>query len=168
MSALSLHRIDHDRRMARFYRLDTQRDLFGAWCFIREWGRLGRAGNPANTPTSGGNSTSCYDTTTSTYSVTREQRQWRQLRPVVQVRIAERMNPLKLGSILTVKQLRDTADEGETATLVRITQGEPTPVYILLYEHLGYEGFTPAQLAEEIPANRPAASPPPSPLLPPI
>lgn len=30
--------------MARFYRMDVQADLFGEWCFVREWGRIGRAG----------------------------------------------------------------------------------------------------------------------------
>ncbi|MGH6834124.1 MAG: WGR domain-containing protein [Methylocella sp.] len=30
--------------MRGFYRLDVQPDLFGQWCFIREWGRIGRAG----------------------------------------------------------------------------------------------------------------------------
>jgi predicted DNA-binding WGR domain protein len=40
----SLIRTDHARRMARFYVLDVQPDLFGAWCFIRERGRIGRPG----------------------------------------------------------------------------------------------------------------------------
>ena len=44
MSALTLHRIDPERNMKRFYRLDVQPDLFGLWLFIREWGRIGRAG----------------------------------------------------------------------------------------------------------------------------
>ena len=39
-----LYRIDPTRRMSRFYRLDVQPDLFGAWCVMREWGRIGRAG----------------------------------------------------------------------------------------------------------------------------
>ena len=30
--------------MHRYYRLDVQLDLFGAWCFICEWGRIGQAG----------------------------------------------------------------------------------------------------------------------------
>jgi predicted DNA-binding WGR domain protein len=30
--------------MRRYYRLDVQPNLFGQWCFIREWGRIGRAG----------------------------------------------------------------------------------------------------------------------------
>ena len=44
MSAIILHRTDPARNMRRFYRLDVQPDLFGQWCFIREWGRIGRAG----------------------------------------------------------------------------------------------------------------------------
>jgi predicted DNA-binding WGR domain protein len=38
MSAVTLHRIDAARHMSRFYRLDVQPDLFGQWCFMREWG----------------------------------------------------------------------------------------------------------------------------------
>jgi predicted DNA-binding WGR domain protein len=30
--------------MSRFYRLDEQPDLFGGWCCMREWDRIGRAG----------------------------------------------------------------------------------------------------------------------------
>jgi predicted DNA-binding WGR domain protein len=44
MSTVILHRIDPSRNMRRFYRLDVQPDLFGFWLFIREWGRIGRAG----------------------------------------------------------------------------------------------------------------------------
>jgi predicted DNA-binding WGR domain protein len=44
MSAIILHRTDSAKHMRRFYRLDVQPDLFGQWCFIREWGRIGRAG----------------------------------------------------------------------------------------------------------------------------
>jgi predicted DNA-binding WGR domain protein len=39
MNAVILYRIDSARRMHRFYRLDVQPDLFGQWCFMREWGR---------------------------------------------------------------------------------------------------------------------------------
>ena len=31
------------QKLHRYYRLDVQPDLFGAWCFIREWGRIGRS-----------------------------------------------------------------------------------------------------------------------------
>jgi predicted DNA-binding WGR domain protein len=41
MTAIILHRIDPAKNMRRFYRLDVQRDLFGQWCLIREWGRIG-------------------------------------------------------------------------------------------------------------------------------
>jgi predicted DNA-binding WGR domain protein len=42
--SVRLCRIDPDKNMARFYRLAVERDLFGMWCFIREWGRIGRGG----------------------------------------------------------------------------------------------------------------------------
>jgi predicted DNA-binding WGR domain protein len=32
------------KNMRRFYGLAVQRDLFGQWCLIRAWGRIGRAG----------------------------------------------------------------------------------------------------------------------------
>ena len=44
MSALILYRIDPGKRMRRFYRLDVQENLFGEWCLIREWGRIGTGG----------------------------------------------------------------------------------------------------------------------------
>jgi predicted DNA-binding WGR domain protein len=44
MSAIILHRTDPAQNMRRFYRLDVQPDLLGQWCVIREWGRIGRAG----------------------------------------------------------------------------------------------------------------------------
>jgi predicted DNA-binding WGR domain protein len=44
MTALTLRRSNPIRNMHRYYRLDVQLDLFGAWCFIREWGRIGQAG----------------------------------------------------------------------------------------------------------------------------
>lgn len=42
MRVVTLHRIHAAKRMHQFYRLDVQPDLFGQWCFIREWGRIGR------------------------------------------------------------------------------------------------------------------------------
>ncbi len=42
--SVRLCRIDQDKNMARFYRLVVERDLFGVWCLIREWGRIGRGG----------------------------------------------------------------------------------------------------------------------------
>jgi predicted DNA-binding WGR domain protein len=50
MSAIILHRTDPAKNMRRFYRLDVQRDLFGQWCFIREWGRIGSAGQVRMVP----------------------------------------------------------------------------------------------------------------------
>jgi predicted DNA-binding WGR domain protein len=44
MNAIILHRTDPAKNMRRFFRLDVQPDLFGQWCFIREWGRIGHAG----------------------------------------------------------------------------------------------------------------------------
>lgn len=44
MSALTLRRIDADRRMSRYYRLDVQPDLFGGFDLVREWGRIGSPG----------------------------------------------------------------------------------------------------------------------------
>jgi predicted DNA-binding WGR domain protein len=44
MTAITLRRIDPAKNMRRFYRLDVQPDLFGQWCLIREWGRIGSAG----------------------------------------------------------------------------------------------------------------------------
>lgn len=44
MSAIVLYRIDTAKRMHRFYRLDVQPDLFGAWCLMQEWGRIGSGG----------------------------------------------------------------------------------------------------------------------------
>ncbi|WP_334407664.1 WGR domain-containing protein [Bradyrhizobium sp. AZCC 2289] len=39
-----LTRIDNRRNVARFYKLDVQRTLFGGWSLVREWGRIGRPG----------------------------------------------------------------------------------------------------------------------------
>jgi predicted DNA-binding WGR domain protein len=44
MTAVILYRIDASKHMHRFYRLDVQPDLFGQWCVMREWGRIGSAG----------------------------------------------------------------------------------------------------------------------------
>jgi len=44
MNAVILYRTDRTKNMHRFYRLDVQRDLFGAWCLMREWGRIGQGG----------------------------------------------------------------------------------------------------------------------------
>ena len=39
-----LTKSDPARNMARFYTLDIQPTLFGEWALLREWGRIGRAG----------------------------------------------------------------------------------------------------------------------------
>lgn len=44
MPTVTLHRLDPARNMRRFYLLDVQPDLFGAWGVVREWGRIGRPG----------------------------------------------------------------------------------------------------------------------------
>lgn len=36
--------IDPTRNKRRFYRMSIQRNLFGEWVLMREWGRIGRAG----------------------------------------------------------------------------------------------------------------------------
>ena len=43
-SAVYLRRRDGPRRMARAYMMDVQRDLFGRWTLVREWGRIGSPG----------------------------------------------------------------------------------------------------------------------------
>jgi predicted DNA-binding WGR domain protein len=48
--AIILHRVDPARNMCRFYWLAVQRDLFGQWCLIREWGRIGSAGQVRTVP----------------------------------------------------------------------------------------------------------------------
>ena len=44
MQSIILYRIDPSRNMRRFYRLDLDRDMFGFWVLIRQWGRIGRRG----------------------------------------------------------------------------------------------------------------------------
>jgi predicted DNA-binding WGR domain protein len=41
---LVLHRIDPERRVARFYSLMIERDLFGTIRLVRNWGRIGTNG----------------------------------------------------------------------------------------------------------------------------
>jgi predicted DNA-binding WGR domain protein len=50
MSATVLYRIDDGKCMYRFYRLDVQTDLFGQWCLMREWGRIGSTGQERSIP----------------------------------------------------------------------------------------------------------------------
>jgi predicted DNA-binding WGR domain protein len=44
MHDVTLYRIDAAKNMWRFYRLDIQPDLFGLWLLVKEWGRIGQAG----------------------------------------------------------------------------------------------------------------------------
>ena len=44
MTDRSLTRIDPAANMRRFYRLSVQPGLFGDWCLLREWGRIGTSG----------------------------------------------------------------------------------------------------------------------------
>ncbi|SMX33358.1 WGR domain-containing protein [Maliponia aquimaris] len=44
MSILTLTRIDETANMRRFYRISVQPGLFGDAALVREWGRIGRAG----------------------------------------------------------------------------------------------------------------------------
>lgn len=50
MNAVTLRRSDPAGNMHRYYRLDVQPDLFEEWCFIREWGRIGSAGQIRGVP----------------------------------------------------------------------------------------------------------------------
>jgi len=50
VTAVILTRSDPARNMHRYYRLDVQPDLFGAWCPQREWGRIGQAGQTRSIP----------------------------------------------------------------------------------------------------------------------
>ena len=50
MSAVTLRRIEPERRMSRFYRIDVQPTLFGEWDVVREWGRIGSPGRVRCTP----------------------------------------------------------------------------------------------------------------------
>lgn len=50
-SDLTLTRSDPARNMHRYYRLDVQPDLFGMWCFVREWGRIAAPDRCGKSPT---------------------------------------------------------------------------------------------------------------------
>jgi predicted DNA-binding WGR domain protein len=50
MNAVILYRIDRPKRMHRYYRMDVQADLFGNWCLMREWGRIGSTGRTSSVP----------------------------------------------------------------------------------------------------------------------
>ena len=44
MTPLTLRRIDPARNPRRFSRRDVQSGMFGLWCLVREWGRIGSPG----------------------------------------------------------------------------------------------------------------------------
>jgi predicted DNA-binding WGR domain protein len=50
MTAVILYRIDSSKRMYRYYRMDLQPDLFGEWCLMKEWGRIGSGGQTRSVP----------------------------------------------------------------------------------------------------------------------
>lgn len=39
-----LEKIDPQKRQMRFYSLTLSKTLFGEWCLVREWGRIGTKG----------------------------------------------------------------------------------------------------------------------------
>lgn len=49
-SSVTLRFVEPDTRKWRFYHLEIQPDLFGQWCLIREWGRIGSKGQRLSTP----------------------------------------------------------------------------------------------------------------------
>lgn len=43
-TSIYLRQVDPARNRRRFYAMSVQRDLFGDWTLVREWGRIGRPG----------------------------------------------------------------------------------------------------------------------------
>ena len=43
-SATHFRKVDEQRNMRRFYSLDAQPTLFGEWCAVQNWGRIGSKG----------------------------------------------------------------------------------------------------------------------------
>ncbi|MBV9505009.1 MAG: WGR domain-containing protein [Acidobacteriia bacterium] len=50
MTAIVLYQVDASKHMYRYCRLDVQPDLFGQWCLMREWGRIGNTGQTRAVP----------------------------------------------------------------------------------------------------------------------
>jgi predicted DNA-binding WGR domain protein len=50
MTAINLARIDAEKNIERFYKIDVQPTLFGEWAVVREWGRIGSGGTVRSTP----------------------------------------------------------------------------------------------------------------------
>lgn len=44
MKPIRLTKIDPDQRQARTYEMHIAQTLFGEWCVIRQWGRIGARG----------------------------------------------------------------------------------------------------------------------------
>jgi predicted DNA-binding WGR domain protein len=44
MIVVELRRIDPAQNMHRFYRFNIERDLFGGFLLLKQWGRIGTAG----------------------------------------------------------------------------------------------------------------------------
>jgi len=43
-SAMHFRKVDKQSNMRRFYALDAQPTLFGEWCAVQTWGRIGSKG----------------------------------------------------------------------------------------------------------------------------
>jgi predicted DNA-binding WGR domain protein len=56
-SMIYLTKTDPAQNMSRFYTLDIQPTLFGEWALLREWGRIGRAGQSRRALFGGGKRT---------------------------------------------------------------------------------------------------------------
>jgi predicted DNA-binding WGR domain protein len=69
MNAITLTRRDPARNMHRYYRLDVQPDLFGAWCVISKWGPIGCAWQMRSAP---------YPTPAEAQAVLEKQRQMKE------------------------------------------------------------------------------------------
>lgn len=50
MTGIVLYRLDLAKRMRRYYRMNVQPHLFGQWCLVREWGRIGSTGQVRSIP----------------------------------------------------------------------------------------------------------------------
>ncbi len=45
-----LSRIDPAENMNRYYGMHLERNLFGEWCLVRQWGRIGTQGHTRRDP----------------------------------------------------------------------------------------------------------------------
>lgn len=59
MNNITLYKTDPAKNLFRFYRLDIQTDLFGNPCLIRQWGRIGTAGQMKTVPFSTQDAVEC-------------------------------------------------------------------------------------------------------------